>query len=310
MEILKGLCRRAGAILIAFMLCLICFQQYVCAADKPERGRITVCYSAVNGVEFRVYHVGEITEEWEFILTGAFQDIPADLNDLDTEEMTALADTLASYAEADGIAADYSGITDENGEIVFTDLARGLYLVTGERAFKDGVYYEPAPFLITVPSTDADGNWVYDTEADVKYETSVPSEKEIEYRVMKYWSGDGDGQARPDQITVDIMKDGELYETQILSEANNWTYWWAATDDGSSWTVVEREIPDSYTVRTEQAGTVFRLTNTYTGEKGGESPSTGDTSVPMSLITLLSASGIIMILTGLGVKNRKEKQDV
>lgn len=310
MEILKRLCRRAGGILIVFMLCLVCFQQSVCAADQQEQGKITVRYSAVKGVEFRVYFVGEITEEWKFVLTGAFRDIPADLNDLDTEEMTALADTLASYAEADRIEADYSGITDEKGEIIFTNLSRGLYLITGESSFRDGVCYEPVPFLITVPSADADGNWTYETAADVKYETSVPSEEEIQYRVMKYWSGDGDGQTRPDQITVDIMKDGELYETQILSEANNWTYWWTAVDDGSSWTVVEREIPDSYTVRIERTGTVFQLTNTYTGESGGESPSTGDTSVPMFMITLLSASGVIMILTGLVVRNRKEKQDV
>ena len=64
------------------------------------------------------------------------------------------------------------------------------------------------------------------------------------------------------------------------------------------------------TVRIERTGTVFQLTNTYTGESGGESPSTGDTSVPMFMITLLSASGVIMILTGLVVRNRKEKQDV
>lgn len=310
MEILKGLCRRAGAILIAFMLCLICFQQSVCAADKQEEGSLTIHFSAVRGVEFRVYHVGEITEDWEFVLTGEFRDIPAEMNDLDTEEMTALAETLAAYADADGITADYSGITDENGEITFDNLPKGLYLVTGESKISDEVCYTPVPFLITVPSQDAEGSWIYETSADVKYETSVPSEEEIEYCVLKYWSGDGDGQVRPAQITVDIMKNGELYETQILSEANNWTYWWAAADDGSRWTVVEREIPDSYTVRTERTGTVFRLTNTYTGEEGGESPSTGDTSVPLSLITLLSASGIIMILAGLGVKDRKEKQNV
>ena len=236
MEILKGLCRRAGAILIAFMLCLICFQQSVCAADKQEEGSLTIHFSAVRGVEFRVYHVGEITEDWEFVLTGEFRDIPAEMNDLDTEEMTALAETLAAYADADGITADYSGITDENGEITFDNLPKGLYLVTGESKISDEVCYTPVPFLITVPSQDAEGSWIYETSADVKYETSVPSEEEIEYCVLKYWSGDGDGQVRPAQITVDIMKNGELYETQILSEANNWTYWWAAADDGSSWT--------------------------------------------------------------------------
>ena len=173
----------------------------------------------------------------------------------------------------------------------------------------DGMRYDPVPFLLTVPSQDAEGAWNYQTEADVKYETSVPEKGETEYKVVKYWVGDGSGIARPVRITVDILKDGVLFDTQTLTAENNWSYSWTAEDNGSVWQVVEREIPEHYTVKVEKNKTMFLLTNTYTGDTPEEVPKTGDSSVPLLPVTLLSLSGMVLILTGLAVRGRREKDD-
>lgn len=293
----------------ALLFCVMLLQQTVFAADPEQTGSIRLNYSAVDNAEFKVYRAGEITDNWEFVLTGAFQDIPADLNDLDTEAMTELSETLAAYAAADGIEPDYSGRTDENGQVVFEGLTKGLYLIIGESVIWDGMRYDPVPFLLTVPSQDAEGAWNYQTEADVKYETSVPEKEETEYKVVKYWVGDGSGNARPVQITVDILRDGILYDTQTLTAENNWSYSWTAEDNGSVWQVVEREIPDHYTVKVEKNKTMFLLTNTYAGDTPEEVPKTGDSSVPLLPVTLLSLSGMVLILTGLAVRGRREKDD-
>ena len=303
------LLRQAGSVMAALLFCVMLLQQTVFAADPEQTGSIRLNYSAVDNAEFKVYRAGEITDNWEFVLTGAFQDIPADLNDLDTEAMTELSETLAAYAAADGIEPDYSGRTDENGQVVFEGLTKGLYLIIGESVIWDGMRYDPVPFLLTVPSQDAEGAWNYQTEADVKYETSVPEKEETEYKVVKYWVGDGSGNARPVQITVDILRDGVLYDTQTLNAENNWSYSWTAEDNGSVWQVVEREIPDHYTVKVEKNKTMFLLTNTYTGDTPEEVPKTGDSSVPLLPVTLLSLSGMVLILAGLAVRGRREKDD-
>ena len=303
------LLRQAGSVMAALLFCVMLLQQTVFAADPEKTGSIRLNYSAVDNAEFKVYRAGEITDNWEFVLTGAFQDIPADLNDLDTEAMTELSETLAAYAAADGIEPDYSGRTDENGQVVFEGLTKGLYLIIGESVIWDGMRYDPVPFLLTVPSQDAEGAWNYQTEADVKYETSVPEKEETEYKVVKYWVGDGSGNARPVQITVDILRDGILYDTQTLTAENNWSYSWTAEDNGSVWQVVEREIPDHYTVKVEKNKTMFLLTNTYAGDTPEEVPKTGDSSVPLLPVTLLSLSGMVLILAGLAVRGRREKDD-
>lgn len=305
----KRLFRQAACVMAALLFCVMLLQQTVFAADPEQTGSIRLNYSAVDNAEFRVYRAGEITDNWEFVLTGAFQDIPADLNDLDTEAMTELSETLEAYAAADGIEPDYSGRTDENGQVVFEGLTKGLYLIIGESVIQDGMRYDPVPFLLTVPFQDAEGTWNYQTEADVKYETSVPEKEETEYKVVKYWAGDGSGNARPVQITVDILRDGVLYDTQTLNAENNWSYSWTAEDNGSVWQVVEREIPDHYTVKVEKNKTMFLLTNTYTGDTPEEVPKTGDSSVPLLPVTLLSLSGMVLILTGLAVRGRREKDD-
>ena len=305
----KRLFRQAACVMAALLFCVMLLQQTVFAADPEQTGSIRLNYSAVDNAEFRVYRAGEITDNWEFVLTGAFQDIPADLNDLDTEAMTELSETLEAYAAADGIEPDYSGRTDENGQVVFEGLTKGLYLIIGESVIQDGMRYDPVPFLLTVPSQDAEGTWNYQTEADVKYETSVPEKEETEYKVVKYWAGDGSGNARPVQITVDILRDGVLYDTQTLNAENNWSYSWTAEDNGSVWQVVEREIPDDYTVKVERNKTAFMLTNTYTGDLPEDVPKTGDAFSPLLLVSILSLSGMVLILIGLMIRSRREKDD-
>lgn len=305
----KRLFRQAACVMAALLFCVMLLQQTVFAADPEQTGSIRLNYSAVDNAEFRVYRAGEITDNWEFVLTGAFQDIPADLNDLDTEAMTELSETLAAYAAADGIEHDYSGRTDENGQVVFEGLTKGLYLIVGESVIRDGMRYDPVPFLLTVPSQDAEGEWNYQTEADVKYETSVPEKEETEYKVVKCWVGDGSGSVRAVQITVDILKDGVLYATQTLSSDNNWSFSWSAEDDGSVWQVVEREIPDDYTVKIERNKTAFMLTNTYTGDLPEDVPKTGDAFSPLLQVSILSLSGMVLILIGLMIRSRREKDD-
>lgn len=300
---LQAVC--AAALIVS---CLIFTQQKeISAAEAGRTGSIHLYYSPAEGTKFSVYRAGDITENWEFVLTGAFQDIPADLNDLDTEKMTKLAGTLGDFAEANHTEPDFVKPTDADGEVLFENLEKGVYLVIGESVIRDGVKYDPVPFLLTVPSLNDEGEWVYQAEAEVKYETSVPTGEEVEYKVTKHWADSGNDKKRPSAVTVDILKNGELYTTQTLSAENNWSYSWKAEDDGSVWTVVEREIPDGYTVLIEKNQTSFIVTNTYSGELP-DIPKTGDSSsLPLLPAVMLALSGTALVAFAVIRNNRKDE---
>lgn len=96
-------------------------------------------------------------------------------------------------------------------------------------------------------------------------------------KVIKHWkdSNDGDG-IRPETIKVQLYKNGttKVGDEVTLSEKNGWTYTWedlARTENGAeiSYSVDEVSIPDGYTKKVTNDGTVFTITNTHTSKMTG-----------------------------------------
>ena len=77
--------------------------------------------------------------------------------------------------------------------------------------------------------------------------------------------------ARPNNITVQLLQDGEVYAEKALSSSNNWQYTFEKLpkykDDGTehTYTVKENSVPDGYTVEYSNSGTTTTITNTYIG---------------------------------------------
>ena len=73
---------------------------------------------------------------------------------------------------------------------------------------------------------------------------------------------------RPTEIVVDLLKNGEVYDTVTLSEENGWSYNWDklprynADGTRAEWTMTEQTVED-YTVLIEKNGITFTVTNTY-----------------------------------------------
>ena len=74
-------------------------------------------------------------------------------------------------------------------------------------------------------------------------------------------------------MTVDLLRDGEVYDTVKLDKSNNWTHIWSKLAPGHDWTVRETDVPEGYTASIERVGTAFRITNALTTDT-----STDDTS--------------------------------
>lgn len=130
---------------------------------------------SVPGGTLTLYKAGDILVKngFSFVLTDAFAGSRLDLSDVKSSE---LAEKLAAYATEQNLSGT-SVEADENGEVTFSDLETGLYLVV-QTAAPEG-WYAVSPFLVSVPNKGESG-YVYDVNATPKMEaiTAVPETPE------------------------------------------------------------------------------------------------------------------------------------
>ena len=105
-----------------------------------------------------------------------------------------------------------------------------------------------------------------------------PDPSTVDVTVKKEWKLD-DGGTRPDSVTVELLKDGEVDKTVTLNEANGWSYTWSDLSADYTWTVQEVNVPEGFTSTITQAGNVFVITNDDKPEEPGLDPSTVDLTV-------------------------------
>ena len=325
--------RRFFAALTALLLAVCCSPAALAygAIDTGREASLTVFFGkdgdGFSRVEFQIYRAAEVSEGGTFTLTGDFADYPVQVNGLDSSGWRALAQTLEGYAARDGLPPMQAEETGRDGRAVFSHLETGLYLVTGER-FRQGRYtYTPEPFLVSLPTLDEAGAWVYDAAAACKYDSDYtpPSDGDsgdVNRKVLKVWKDDGNEDKRPEEIVVQLLRDGKVYDTVTLSGENNWRHMWTGLDSDYSWKVVEEETPEGYTVTVDRQGITFVMTNTYeeTPPEEPEEPDTPDgpgtpeepglpqTGMLWWPAPLLACGGLLLFLIGWGMR-RYEKHE-
>ena len=248
------------------ILCILLLFSAALPAFAADKGSVTVLFryenQPITGVMFQIYKAAE----WNgngYTLTEPFDaysvNVPDDVTD---GEWKAMASTLSAYAARDGIPPLFSGQTDKDGKLRFDGLSDGLYLVVGSSAPYGDLQLFPQPMLAAVPYTSADGEKIYEVETEPKYEVRKQEEETITRRALKIWKDNGSESNRPQNITVQLLCDGKLYDEQTLSSANNWLYTWEGLDAGHNWQLIEKQVPENYTVNVTQQDITFIVTNT------------------------------------------------
>ena len=97
--------------------------------------------------------------------------------------------------------------------------------------------------------------------------------------MRKIWRGD-DAAARPERVTVQLLRDETVYDTATLSPDNGWSRTWRNLERGHRWQVVEPEVPEGYTVSVSRTGLDFTVCNTGTAEVPEEPGEVPETPVP------------------------------
>ena len=299
---------------IAFLLCLLFLFTVIPAAveavtpiDPYRPSSLTLQYarngSCFAGLEIRSYRIASVQENGTYTLTGAFGEYPVKIYEVTSQaEWKKIASTLAAYAEADQLQPDCIAVTDANGMVSFTDILPGMYLTMSVTAAGTQEITVFENFLTVVPYPSEDGNHKYDVWAYPKCDSYVPT-GDKEYKVVKLWKDSGYEEFRPDSVTVDILRNGVLYASEVLSSDNNWAYRWRSADDGSIWQVIERGIPAEYTVAVSREQDTFVIENSIIYEIP-EAPQTGETTVLWIWQLAMGLSGgILLVLAAWRKKN-------
>lgn len=297
---------------IARFICLVVFctamlyPLYAYAAtplDPAADAGLTLCYQkeeqVFSDLPISIYRVAEAFPDGTFELIDPFASYPVNIHNITMQEQwNNIAETLSSYIVANQLAPYRTERTDKTGTATFEHLETGLYLIREIVAENNTGTYIFNQFMVYLPTPQLDGSFDYTVEAQPKCANYVPK---TEYRVTKLWQDAGNQDDRPDQITVDIYKDGTLQESQILNASNNWSYvWYVSEEDYSEWTVAERDVSDNYTVTVQQNNSSFSIINTHDSDSDiSDTPPTGDSTSLLPWILTMCISGIMLIIAGM-----------
>ena len=155
--------------------------------DPDRKGSLSITFTVSgepisDGNEVGIYKVADLVDDqgYRFKFTGAFAEAGGVPDDLDAVN-EGLALILEEIAKDNNVSLyGSSQELDSNGEVVFSDLELGLYLIVHtkktEITLKDKtkVVYTINPFLVSIPQTK-DGKLIYDVVSNPK----VSPEKEV-----------------------------------------------------------------------------------------------------------------------------------
>lgn len=239
-------------------------EEFSSEGTNKEKGHLEIEYYAdeqpISDAAFQIYPIG--TLENNIIL---YNDVFSKYQ-LTTERSTTLPNLLRDYIKRDQIAGSEEQLTDIEGKCQFRDLDSGLYLISGrekEQVKEDdnglkietaaGLRFRPQSLLVEI----IPGKTIIVEPKQVLSNDL----KESSISVLKVWKGVEETN-RPDKISVDLLKDGQVSETVELNTENTWSYQWNELSEESEWSVIESQVPEGYTLSSEIVNGTTVLTNT------------------------------------------------
>lgn len=255
-------------LLALILVCLLLSAAFPAALAAPSDCSLTLSYTPdgapLAGATFRVYRVARVNQaQMTFTAVSPYSGYHV----LGNTSVSWLerAETLRGYVLRDELAPTAEAVTNAEGVAVFPQLETGLYLILGGRAQRDGFFYDPVPFFLSLPNSyDKGETWVRDVTSSVKFERFEVPKDPVQRHVKKVWENDaGHEEARPEAITVELLRDGAVYDTVELNAGNNWRWDWTSLDPNSEWRLVEQDPGGNYQPSVTQVGITFLVTNTY-----------------------------------------------
>ena len=263
--------------------------------DPEQTGCISVTLTEqyektpIVGAELSVYYIATVDINMDgklnYLYTEAFAHTGIAIDD---PELAAKLDSCLSEREVASIKMH----TDANGTAYCEDLPLGLYLIR-QTSTVEG-FAPCTPFLVTVP-LEITGGYEYEVNASPKTEVA----KLISITIKKQWNTDASTKVA-DSVTVQLLCNGKVVRTAILSKVNNWQITYANMPESDAYSIQEVNVPKGFTATYKQNAFIFTVTNTSTLAQ------TGQLIWP---IPVLAFMGVLLIATGSVLLKKKRAED-
>ena len=279
--------------LIVWVLFVMPMTAFAQDFDSNRVGSISVTLmdqdgkTPITGAELSLYYVATVSlnskNNLSYTFTNEFKNCGCALDD------PALSVKLNAFVKENSISAEKL-VTDVHGNVTFANLPLGLYFVQQTNTVAG--YAPCTSFLVTVPNHNT-SDYVYDVNASPK--TDIARLTDI--TIKKVWNTDASAKAT-DSVTIQLIRDGIVVETAILSAQNDWQVMYTDMPESDAYSIVEVNVPEGFTVTYSQSGYVFTVTN---------SASLIQTGQLIWPIPVLSICGILLIAVGTALLQKKRK---
>lgn len=267
------ICKRIVVLIAAVLILCSAIPAFAAEHIDPSQSiSLTISYIdydiPIAGAEFSIYQAATVDKRGNLTTTKQFAKYNVNIADSNEDTWKTLALTLEGYVLRDKLTPTDKRITNEQGLAHFpnkaTKLTPGLYLAMSARQTQGDTVYESLPFMILMPTQDQDTDkWNYNVAVKPKYSSRNRYEVgTVDCKVLKVWDDKGNENNRPENVVIQLLRDGEIYDTVNLNKKNNWRYKWNDLDIQYKWNVVEKEL-DNYLVDISKEGVTYVVTNTY-----------------------------------------------
>lgn len=271
--------------LIAMMLSSVVAPAYALGEFPEEPVTLTACYNGemgyVPGVTMKAYKIASMDSNAQFTVEEEFAGYSIDFSALDDQDQwRTFGETMANYIDRNSAnhTPKYTAVTNDAGIAEFGEVEPGLYVVVCPVYKYKKTTYTVDVSVLTAPALDVvTGEWMNESVFYPKYRSETepavpPATQGLE--VLKIWKDENvESVTRPDSIEVELVCDGTVIDTQILDKNNGWTYKWQNLEIGKKYSIVEKTVPEGYTVTvTQDSDTQFTVTNTAIPKEEEEEP--------------------------------------
>ena len=299
------ICAKITAILSVIAI-IVSFASFSAAYAQDRLATLTLICRKENtiltGMKWRIYYIGTPSGN-TLPLTGEFASYPVHVDLSSTDSISTAASTLENIAIIDNLTPLYSGRIDTEGNVVFSNLDSGYYMVSGDVFNIDEVFYQPTPALIEINTDEGQTDFNMVVYPKIKY--ALLSDMDLNQSVKKIWNDNRDFH---EPIDVKLYKNSQLFDTVTLNEENQWTYNWQS-EGYAQWRVMEANIPEHYTVnyQSDNGKHVIENFSDYVEETTvtnppAKLPQTGQLWWP---VIVLGIAGIVLIILGVRLKKHK-----
>ena len=311
---------RIVAVLLSVMTMFLLLPMQALAAGNIDLSHdhsltVTAVYAQnpIPGMKFDAYLISTVDEGAELTVLDRYRDFADDLDirGKNDEAWRQMAQVLTREISLDkNLKPSCSAVTDADGVAKFADISMGLYLIVGSSVEKDGYVYSTSPFFVMLPEQNPSSNsWNYHVVANAK-----PGREPVkaDFEVIKIWKDDCHKDRRPKSISINLICDGEVYDTITLPHNGAWSYTWESLETNHEWTVTEKRENGYKDPEIRQEGNTFIVTNTC--NKPTNPPKPGKPTLPQTgllwwPVPVLIAAGLLFVLIGLlrrrGIRDEK-----